>query len=680
LISSRESGRKKRIEKLKTVYTQNTLYRAGIFLIAMLFLCATTNSQNFNWAKSLAGKGTSSLTNLSPGTSICEGIAIDNFNNVYICGFVNDSADFDPGPGTYFLQGGNNDSYFAKYDSSGNLLWAHVIKSNGWNYAKAIKVDKSNNIIVAGHSSSDADFDPGPGIANLTLTPGNANYFFIARYDSAGNYLWAKNAGGKFGVQLFDMAIDDEINIYVTGTMYDTLDLDPGAAINNAESNGAGVFFAKYDSTGNLIWGNCLSGVGQYGGAGSIECSDDNKIYVAGFFGGTIDFDPGPGLDTITPATSADRFFAKYDEYGNLLWANSVNLNNNGGFTVGRCIKTAVGHSDGNLFLAGEYSGTVDFDPGPGQSTLSSPGTYSTFLSAHDSSGNFLWVKDINGGFSMVSDLETDCFDNLYTTGCFSSADFDPGPAIYQLTSTAPSAFMNYFACYDKNGNFTWAKKIGNNGYGGGTIRSVITIKNSRQYVGGAFKQSGDFDPTAGTYILTASGAGHNSFFAKYSSTDTLNFANDTTFCAGQQLILANPFPNANYQWQDSLSNPVFTASQAGEYFVTMTMHNCVFKDSIQIQVKDCSTILQMPNVFSPNSDGVNDNFFPVTAENITQASLIIFNRWGQKLFAGSDLSKGWDGKLNGKNCSDGTYFWIVEYTTIENDHLSMKGFVELIR
>jgi gliding motility-associated-like protein len=91
-------------------------------------------------------------------------------------------------------------------------------------------------------------------------------------------------------------------------------------------------------------------------------------------------------------------------------------------------------------------------------------------------------------------------------------------------------------------------------------------------------------------------------------------------------------------------------------------------------------SVLKMPNVFTPNNDGINDSFYPQEMVNIGNAHLIIMNRWGELVFETDNLLIGWNGKINGENCSDGTYFWIVNYKNgYDNKEQSLSGFVQKI-
>lgn len=88
---------------------------------------------------------------------------------------------------------------------------------------------------------------------------------------------------------------------------------------------------------------------------------------------------------------------------------------------------------------------------------------------------------------------------------------------------------------------------------------------------------------------------------------------------------------------------------------------------------------LIMPNVFTPNADGINDNFSPVTFKGIVKSELIVFNRWGQVIFETEDLQAGWDGTFNNAPCKDGVYFWVASYTDIFEQSVIEHGNFTLI-
>ena len=165
-----------------------------------------------------------------------------------------------------------------------------------------------------------------------------------------------------------------------------------------------------------------------------------------------------------------------------------------------------------------------------------------------------------------------------------------------------------------------------------------------------------------------------------YNPTPEIDLGNDSTFCEGDTLILSAQFGNSDYLWQDNSTQPTLAAIEAGTYFVTVTLDNCTTTDLINLETEDCRIILEMPNIFTPNSDGRNDLLRPLLINGVDEAKLIIYNRWGEQVFQTNDLAKGWNGRNDNSDCAEGTYFWVVEYQTREREIKNLTGPVTLKR
>lgn len=89
---------------------------------------------------------------------------------------------------------------------------------------------------------------------------------------------------------------------------------------------------------------------------------------------------------------------------------------------------------------------------------------------------------------------------------------------------------------------------------------------------------------------------------------------------------------------------------------------------------------LVMPNVFTPNNDGINDFFHPVKENGITINQIYIFNRWGNLIYNVNSPQISWDGNVGNEKASDGVYYWIVEYQNSKGTKSSKSGFLQLLR
>lgn len=152
---------------------------------------------------------------------------------------------------------------------------------------------------------------------------------------------------------------------------------------------------------------------------------------------------------------------------------------------------------------------------------------------------------------------------------------------------------------------------------------------------------------------------------------------NDTSICIPNTLTLSLKSNNGTFKWNDSSTTPTLNVSKDGIYWLTVTSTDqCTFTDSIKVNFLDCEVILTMPNIFTPNNDGLNEHFIPLEIKNIISAELKIFNRWGALIFSTFDLEKGWDGG----GASDAVYYWSIDYVDINNKKDSLKSYLTLAR
>ncbi|MFZ4123643.1 MAG: SBBP repeat-containing protein [Candidatus Planktophila sp.] len=169
----------------------------------------------------------------------------------------------------------------------------------------------------------------------------------------------------------------------------------------------------------------------------------------------------------------------------------------------------------GNIYTTGYFYNTADFDPGVGTTNLTSAGNGDVFVSKLNSSGDFLWAKSFGGTSEDLGiSIAVDGGGNVYTTGAFyNTADFDPGAGTINLTSAGGSdAFVSKL---NSSGDFLWAKSFGGTSDDAGI--SIAVDGGGNVYTTGAFYNTADFDPGAGTINLTSAG-GSDAFVSKLNS------------------------------------------------------------------------------------------------------------------------------------------------------------------
>ncbi|MCX6246600.1 MAG: gliding motility-associated C-terminal domain-containing protein [Bacteroidetes bacterium] len=162
-----------------------------------------------------------------------------------------------------------------------------------------------------------------------------------------------------------------------------------------------------------------------------------------------------------------------------------------------------------------------------------------------------------------------------------------------------------------------------------------------------------------------------------------VNLSDKPYLCAGETSQLDAGAGFKTYSWQDGSTGRYYSATSEGLYKVTVTDSlDCKASDSVRVQV--CESLIYLPDAFTPNGDGLNDEFRVVTdQEGITGFSMLIYNRWGQLVFESSEISKGWNGMMNGKYAETGTYAWKIVYQVSSQGNSSsttLHGTFMLIR
>jgi hypothetical protein len=403
-----------------------------------IFVCKLDAAGNYLWAKGMGGTGNDGAYS----------IAVDGSGNVYTTGNFNGTVDFDPGSGTANLtSNGGTDIFVSKLDASGNYVWARSIGGSGNDVGYGVAVDGSGNVFTTGSFSGTADFNPGSGTANLTSNGGDD--IFVSKLDGTGNYVWAKNIGGTGSDLGSSLALDGSSNVYTTGYYSATADFDPGSGTANLTSNGGyELFVSKLDNSGSYVWAKSMGG-SAYDGGGSIAVDGSGNVYTTGYFGGTVDFDPGTGTANLTCIGLSDMFVSKLSASGAYVWAKSIG-NSAGTQTQGHSIAI---DASGNVYTAGDFSGTTDFDPGAGTASLTSNGVQDIFVCKLNSSGNYVWAKNIGGtGIDLGFGLALDGTGDVYSMGNFHSiVDCDPGSGTATLTSIA-TGYSSFVAKWAQSG------------------------------------------------------------------------------------------------------------------------------------------------------------------------------------------------------------------------------------
>jgi hypothetical protein len=358
-------------------------------------------------------------------------LAFDSSQNLYVGGSFRETADFDPGVGTVNLTtAGGQDGFVSKLDSSGNFIWARQVGGTADDRTRSVSVDASNNVYSTGYFQGTADFDPSAGEANLISAGGQD--VFVWKLDSSGSLMWTSRFGGALIDNAASIAVGPTGDLFLTGAFYGTSDFDPGAGTANMTAVGVqDSFVAKLDSSGNYAWARQLgSTLNDFGNSVTVDAA--NNVYTTGTFQSTVDFDPGSGTSNMISSGTSDAYVWKLDTSGGLVWARQVGGSSS---DVGNSVTVDASN---NLYVAGNFQGTADFDPSADTANLTSSGTSDGFVWKLDALGGLVWARQLGGSSSDAAfAIALDSAGIVYVAGSFNgTSDFDPSSDTANVTSS----------------------------------------------------------------------------------------------------------------------------------------------------------------------------------------------------------------------------------------------------
>lgn len=350
--------------------------------------------------------------------------------------------------------------------------WFTPILGTGFGQGVACAVDNNENVISIG-TFTDSLFLPiktGP----LKFRSFGTDDICIIKQDSAGGLIWAKQIGSTSQDQPHFVFTDFQNNIYVSVSINGSADLDPNAGSYVVSS---GEYLIKFSSTGNFLFAKKING----------DSNQKDNSNVVDFSGNSYSvfktrLNNKGGLQIIKrDALGVEKWikFIEVDFHSNMYFDASIYVN-----------------QLGEVFLTGDFSGTIDFDPGSGVFNLTSL-SKSTFITKLDINGAFVWAKKIENsyGYSISCDKSNNTLIIGYTTN---RTDVNPGSATNYVEGG--SAFVMKF---DQNGNYLWSQSILGVGFS-----SLRLDQQANVYILGESAGVRDLDPGdgnfsgSGTFIL----------------------------------------------------------------------------------------------------------------------------------------------------------------------------------
>ena len=358
--------------------------------------------------------------------------------------------------------------------------------------------------------------------------------------------------------------------------------------------------------------------------------------------------------------------------------------------------------------MGDQYSAVVDYDPGAADYNITNSDE-ANFIAMYDMNCNFLCAFAIKPGHNETYDDRHLAVSgsNVYVTADFDigGADFDPDVPVYGLPNSGE--WDIYIAKYDMSCCASLpvtvnvaAQNILCNNQCTGTATATPTSNCTSPFI-----YSWNTTPVqttqtatglcAGTYIVTIIDAANDTIkdtvvvtepppivLSANANPANINFGDSTQLNAtGGGTCQWSPVTGLN---NPNIFNPFATPDTTTTYYVTVTDSNgCTNTDSVtvfvnpKIEIK-CGNIY-VPNAFSPNGDGQNDILY-VRGNCIKEMTFTIYDRWGEKVFETTDITKGWDGKHKGKEMNAAIFVYYFSATLVNNNQTTQKGNISLLK
>ncbi|MEZ4685082.1 MAG: hypothetical protein R3B47_03185 [Bacteroidia bacterium] len=382
-------------------------------LLLLLCMCVSSGfSQHFEWVNTYMNPSSSSA-------NLGIDVIVDANGNAYATGYFVDTMDVDPGPGVWNLYAstGQLNTYITKTSAQGNLLWAFCMQGQGRATPNKLSIASNGDLLLAGNFSFTIDFDPGSGTSTLN-SGGFASAPYLARYDSDGNFLWVKTYGSPTKLTFRDVQSDQNGNMYLACTMYDDVYIQTKTGLEQFSSSGPNDnLVMKLDQQGDVLWVKQFGGL-QWDNLHQIAVNAQGDIYCVGNFHQDTDFDPGPGVFNMYSSTNRfSGFVSKLNSNGDFVWAAKAQGLVTSQDTGTDNLYSITLDAAGNVYVTGDFSGTLEVDPGPDTAFISATDSIDGFVTRYNADGSWAWTSVIAGDGEATPEYESLPYRRAYLVG-----------------------------------------------------------------------------------------------------------------------------------------------------------------------------------------------------------------------------------------------------------------------
>ena len=350
-------------------------------------------------------------------------------------------------------------------------LWGACTQSEFTNESTAMGFDSNNNLYVTGYLTGESAF-----AANVTFNSAQGNGdIYVAKYNASGALLWVKKFGGSMSDRAYDLKVDNNGDILVSGQFFGTVNF--GGQTLQSVANSKDIFLVKMNPQGDILW--AISEGGSMGdNMYALAVDSQNKIILTGQFSGNATIAGQTFTSALNPdlnQPSYDIFVSKYDSNGNPLWAVQGEAPyEDRGMALGA-------DAQNNIYLAGQFSDTLQL---AGQ-TFNNAGYNTGFIAKLSPNGTIQWFNRISGGMVLPYDLVVGTDNQITVCGDFLGSLIHQGTNGLQ-TLTNDFDRKVFVSTVNEAGHVVWQRALGSDNEL--SARGIARDGNNQLYVTGHFR------------------------------------------------------------------------------------------------------------------------------------------------------------------------------------------------
>lgn len=593
-------------------------YLIGIFLFAILQ--AFSQLPQVEWANGIG----------SYKHDVGTGVKIDDEGFIYSVGYFGATVDFDMSANEVNLTAyGDLDLIIQKLNPDGSLIWIKQIGGDdSMVIPLALELDENNNIYICGTYTETVDFNPGAD-TNEFIASGYQDGF-ILKLNSSGEYLWNQGLGSTSNVSNFinGISLDNNGSVYIGGQFRGTMELEVNGAIQSLVSKGSDdMLFCKLTENGIFTWAKSIGGI-YSDKVLNLKVGNSGNLYTTGFFSDTVDFNPNP-LDSqyVYAQGGFDLFIQKLDPNGDGIWVKTMGGN---GLSLANSIAL---DAQENIYITGEFTDTVDFDPGLNTHNLTSNGSYDMYVAKLDSAGNYIWANGMGGNeWDKGYSLTLDSLNNVYIAGSFQDT-IDLSQTSQNIVLESQGSYDYFIQKIDSNGIYGWTYNFGGPFVDGAYALDVV---NNSIYLTGTFDGLVNFG-LQDSINLTSNGLA-DMFIQKINICEYIN----TSVSVVNSSYLQVEQSGATYQWLNCTDHSIipgentntFSPTNTDFYAVEINLNGCIDTSECynitNLGEEDFSVLEDVLIYPNPSSDILNVRF----NKTIEKATLELISALGEKVYS----------------------------------------------